>query len=125
MDVRSGVPIFRQIIDQIKHQILTGRLKEGDSVTSVKDLSAQIKVNPMTVSKAYSLLELEGFLERRRGIGMFVAPRRQTLKDAARRQAVREAMTGVVVRALQMGLNLDALLEITKEAYRHLEKKNE
>jgi len=123
IDVRSGVPIFRQIIDQMRHQILTGRMKDGEAVTSVKDLAAQIKVNPMTISKAYSLLELEGYLERRRGIGMFVARPRQTLTDAAKRRAVRELLMPVAVQAFQMGLGLEALLDLMRAAHRELEDK--
>ena len=73
IDHHSGVPIFRQVIDQVRYQIMAGHIKEGDQLTSVRDLSAEIKVNPMTISKAYSLLEAQGLVERRRGVGLFVA----------------------------------------------------
>jgi GntR family transcriptional regulator len=63
IDTHSGVPIFRQIIDQIRKQITTGLLPEGRQLETVRDLAARLKVNPMTISKAYSLLEAEGLLD--------------------------------------------------------------
>ncbi len=73
IDHHSGVPIYRQIIRQIRQQIMTGGLKEGDQLETVRNLAARLKVNPMTISKAYSFLEAEGLVERKRGIGLFVA----------------------------------------------------
>src|SRR5258708_1298253 len=61
------------ILEQLKNQILSGQLASGTQLTSVRDLSAHLKVNPMTVSKVYSMLETEGLVERRPGIGLFVA----------------------------------------------------
>ncbi len=73
IDTHSGVPIYRQVIEQIRRQIMTGQLAEGGQLPTVRDLAKRLKVNPMTVSKAYSLLEIEGLVERRRGVGLFVA----------------------------------------------------
>lgn len=68
----SGVPIYRQVIDQVKTLIATGRLEEGVFLPSVRQVSKELEINPMTVSKAYSLLEKEGVLEFVRGQGMKV-----------------------------------------------------
>ena len=73
IDHHSGQPIYRQVIDQIRRQVMAGQLREGEQLPSVRDLAAQLRVNPMTISKAYSLLEMEGLLDRRRGVGLFVA----------------------------------------------------
>ena len=73
IDHHSGQPIYRQVTEQVRRQILAGQLGEGEQLVSVRDLAAQLKVNPMTISKAYGLLEAEGLLQRRRGIGLFVA----------------------------------------------------
>ncbi len=68
IDFHSGVPIYRQIVTQVQRLILSGILGEGHQMESVRDLSGRLKVNPMTVSKAYSILESEGLLQRRRGL---------------------------------------------------------
>ncbi len=73
IDPRDGTPIYRQIIDQVKLMVMTGALGSGDQVEPVAALAARERVNPMTVSKAYSALVEAGVLERRRGIGLFVA----------------------------------------------------
>lgn len=67
------VPIYRQIVDQVRRQIAGGQLHTGDELPSVRAVAQEHAVNPMTVSKAYSMLETEGLLERRRGMGMVVA----------------------------------------------------
>jgi GntR family transcriptional regulator len=68
----SGEPIYRQIMDQIKHLIASGQLHQGDSLPSVRQLAGELDINPMTISKAYGLLEAQELLERVRGIGMRV-----------------------------------------------------
>ena len=70
----SGVPIYRQLIDQIKQAILMKLLQPEQQLPSVRVLSSQLGVNPMTISKAYNQLELEGCVIRQRGIGMIIAP---------------------------------------------------
>jgi len=72
----SGVPIYRQIIEQAERMIAMGTLRPGDTLPSVRQLSGELEVNPMTISKAYMLLESQGVLTRRRGLGMVVAERK-------------------------------------------------
>ncbi|RZT97679.1 GntR family transcriptional regulator [Rivibacter subsaxonicus] len=69
----SAEPIYRQLSDQVRRLVAGGQLRAGDEMPSVRDVAQSLAVNPMTVSKAYSLLEAEGALERRRGLGMVVA----------------------------------------------------
>ncbi|MDQ2076024.1 GntR family transcriptional regulator [Marinimicrobium sp. ABcell2] len=71
----SGVPIYRQLVDQIRRLIAAGQLRPGDSLPSVRELAQAHAINPMTISKAYSLLEHEGLLLRQRGKPMRVAGR--------------------------------------------------
>ena len=105
IDHHSGVPIFRQVMDQIRDQILAGRLREGDQLMSVRELSAQLKVNPMTVSKAYSAMEAEGLLERRRGVGLFVAGIEDRHREQTKEEIVEAALTRAVATAVQFGLS--------------------
>ena len=67
VDPHSGVPIFRQLMEQVKLAIASGRLLPGDDLPSVRSLAVPLGVNPMTISKAYNLLEREGILEHRPG----------------------------------------------------------
>ncbi len=93
------VPIYRQIVDQVRRLVAGGQLRAGDELPSVRKVAADHSINPMTVSKAYSQLEAEGVLERSRGMGMVVAgdravaPRRERLAllEPGLRAAARQA----------------------------------
>ena len=74
----SGAPIYRQLVDQIRRQCASGQLQSGDRLPSVRELAGILSVNPMTISRAYSLLETEGLLVRQRGVGMQVAATKTT-----------------------------------------------
>ena len=82
LDSHSGVPLYRQMVDQIRRQVLTGRLGAGEQLPSVRELAGQLKVYPMTVSKSYSLLVMEQVLERRRGVGFLVGGIRTAAKSS-------------------------------------------
>ena len=71
----SSEPIYRQLVEQVRRLVAGGQLAPGDNLPSVRDVAQSLAVNPMTVSKAYGLLEMEGVLTRRRGLGMAVAER--------------------------------------------------
>jgi GntR family transcriptional regulator len=104
MDPHSGVPVYRQIADQIRFQITAGLLRAGEDLDSVRNLAATLGINSMTVSKAYSLLEREGFLERRPGQQLCVAESNRSEKANAEEAHLREALGPVVrmVRQLRM-----------------------
>lgn len=105
IDHHSGVPIYRQIMDQVKEQIMAGLLKEGQQVMTVRELAKALNVNPMTVSKAYSAMETEGVLERRRGIGLFVTPVRSQKRVKAKEAALETLLAKVVTTAVQFGIS--------------------
>lgn len=100
----SGVPIYRQLVDQIKRLIAGGQLREGDNLPSVRDLAQTHAINPMTISKAYSLLENEGILVRVRGKPMQVAAGRQG-KALGVQQALQEPLEQLVAAARQLHLS--------------------
>jgi GntR family transcriptional regulator len=101
----SGVPIYRQLVDQVQALIAGGRLATGDLLPSVRQVAQAAEVNPMTVSKAYSRLEADGVVQRVRGHGMRVlAPLAGgTLRQ--RRQEFRELVAPALHRAFQLGLS--------------------
>ena len=84
----SGTPIYRQIVDQTCQLVAGGQLPPGQRLPSVRAMAADLGINPMTVSKAYSLLERDGVVTRRRGLGMVVAETVMTPADTIRPQTI-------------------------------------
>lgn len=101
----SAVPIYRQIVDQIHRQLDSGQLAPGDTLASVRDVARAHAINPMTVSKAYSLLEAEGLLERQRGKPMRVRASAGSRPSAIERLALLEpSLERLALEARQLGL---------------------
>jgi GntR family transcriptional regulator len=116
----SGVPIYRQIIDQVNRLVISGYLKPGDELPSVRQVASDLEVNQMTISKAYSLLEAAGVLERNRGRRMAVAASQgETRSPAKRLELIRPALMEAVTQANQLALPKEVVL---KEFTRLLEE---
>jgi len=113
----SGVPIYRQVIEQIREQIIAGQLKQGQQLSSVRELAEQLRVNPMTISKAYSLLELEGLVERRRGMGLFAARLRKDQEGHTKTKLLEEILRKAVVTAVQFEIPLEKVKEMLTKLY--------
>jgi len=118
VDNRSGVPVYRQVIDQMRKHILAGHLPAGDRIPSVRDMAAQLGVNPMTVSKAYSIMEREGVLEHRRGIGLFVRRMDSCKKLRDTTALLDAAFKEAAMSAVQLGLSEREVMEMIKAQYR-------
>ncbi len=124
IDHHSGVPIYRQVIRQIRQQIMTDGLKHEDQLETVRVLAARLKVNPMTISKAYSFLEAEGLVERKRGIGLFVAKVRKGQRDQIRAKWLNSIVNKAAITAIQLGVSEDEAIESLKKHYRQYNSKN-
>ncbi len=111
----NGVPAYRQLIDQIRLQIATGVLPAGAEMASTRSLSAELKLNPMTISKAYSLLEHEGVLERRRGQTLVVSERAAANSDADKLEHLRAPLHEAAARAHQLGVARPRALALFRE----------
>lgn len=118
LDFHAGIPIYRQIMDQVRRQILVGHLAPGAQIESVSGLSARLKVNPMTVSKAYAFLVEEGLLERRRGVGLFVLSIRKDVKRRQQEKMLDRAMGKVAALAVQMGIPEQDAARLFADHYR-------
>ncbi len=118
LDLHGGVPIYRQVMDQVRRQVLVGHLAPGAQIESVKGLSARLKVNPMTISKAYGFLVEEGLLERRRGVGLFVRSIRKDVKRRQQGQMLDRAMNKVAALAVQMGIPEEQAARLFADQYR-------
>ena len=111
----SGIPIYRQLVEQVRRLIAGGQLLPGAELPSVRDLAVQYAVNPMTISKAYALLETEGLLERNRGKPMTVAAGRRTQASLSQRmKQLQPQVQQLVLSARQLELSpgdLETLIE--------------
>jgi GntR family transcriptional regulator len=105
LDLHSGVPVYRQISDQLRFQITAGLLHSGEAIESVRNLAASLGVNSMTVSKAYALLEREGLLERRRGQQLTVAETEYTGQENREEVHLRDALVPAVRIARQLAIS--------------------
>jgi GntR family transcriptional regulator len=95
----AAEPIYRQIVEQLRRMIAGGQLPPGDLLPSVREVAGRHAINPMTVSRAYSLLEGEGLLERLRGTGMVVAQRARRARSEAERMGLLEPRLHDLARA--------------------------
>ena len=108
----SGMPIYRQIADQVHALLAGGSLDAGDFLPSVRQVARDASVNPMTVSKAYSRLEIEGVVRRVRGQGMEVLPPSQNGTLDERKQQFRETIEPALHRARQLGLTQKQIRDV-------------
>jgi GntR family transcriptional regulator len=116
LDSHSGVPVYRQIVDQVRFQVAAGVLAPGDEVPSTRVLSESLGINPMTVSKAWALLEAEGMLERRPGLPLVVSALPPEAKERERRAQLRERLGPVATAVRQLGVPDAEALALFREA---------
>ena len=118
LNPQSGTPIYRQLIEQVRRMVAGGQLAAGAELPSVRELALEHAVNPMTISKAYSLLEAEGLLERQRGKPMTIAA--HTRAQAPRTQRLQQLDTQVeqiVLAARQLELSQEDLLKAIRKKW--------
>jgi GntR family transcriptional regulator len=110
LDLKSGVPFYRQVIDRIKAAIATGELASGDRLPTVRQLAVDLSINPNTVSRAYTELELTGLVETQMGSGTFVGHRTVTENEVERRRQLDQICQEFLSRASTHGFTLDDIL---------------
>ncbi|MBR4808443.1 MAG: GntR family transcriptional regulator [Lachnospiraceae bacterium] len=110
----SMVPIYEQLVDQIKNMIISGELKENEVLPSVRALSGELRISSLTVKKAYDRLEEEGFVITVHGKGTYVADTDKQLAIEARRKAVEDDLSAAFSKAKTVGLSKDDILEIVE-----------
>jgi GntR family transcriptional regulator len=112
----SGIPIYKQIIDQVNRFVISGYLQPGDELPSVRQTAAELEVNPMTISKAYSMLEATGILERMRGKGMIIASGQKSSNSIQERlEVVRPLLKEAVTQAEQLDIPDDSLKKLLSD----------
>ena len=115
IDDRSGVPVYRQMMDQFIYYVAGGTLRPGDQIPSIRELAAALGVNPTTVVKAYTELERAGFVEKRHGKGAFIAANAQALTTAEQEDALRRAAKQLAVEATQMHMSTPKVIDVVRE----------
>ncbi len=120
----SGVPVYRQLIEQITLQVTGGRLAPGDEMPSTRTLSSQLGVNPMTVSKAYAQLERDGILARRPGRPLVVADLPADETRAHKLDQVRARLADAVTTIRQLGVDDDEAVALLREMLDRTEKES-
>ena len=117
----SGVPVYRQMIDQIKYYVASGALKAEDQLPSIRELAQSLAINPTTVVRVYSELEREGVVEMRHGKGAFITASGRRMSAAERDRTLRRLARQLAVEAMQMGAPAGQVLKIVREELAELE----
>lgn len=120
LDPNSGVPTYRQLVDQIRFQMASGRLVAGSELPSTRALSQELGINPMTVSKAYSLLEAEGLVRRRPGLPLEVLALSGPDADAERDEQLRVLLEPAALAARQLGMRPAKAVAVFRQLLSHI-----
>ena len=116
----SGKPIYEQITDQVKEQIMAGALAAGDALPSMRLLAKELRISVITTKRAYEELERDGFLENVPGKGCFVAPQNRELLLEAQLRRVEEKLTQAIEEARRGAVSLEELKEMLTELYQEV-----
>ena len=111
IDPKSGVPFYRQIIDRVRDGIARGLLSPGDQLPTVRQLAADLSINPNTVIRAYREMEISGVLDTQQGSGTFVANQKPRENEMERRRKLDQILTELLARAHAYGFDIDDVLQ--------------
>jgi GntR family transcriptional regulator len=111
IDGKSGVPYYRQIVEQLKFAIARGDLQTGDRLPTVRQLAVDLSINPNTVIRAYRELEIEGILDTQQGSGTYVGNHRPDIDHIEKQRMLDQILTDLLARASAYGYTLDEVLE--------------
>lgn len=111
----DGIPIYLQIVNQVKYLVASGRLSSGDELPPIRVLADRLIINPNTVARAYRELETAGVVEKRRTAGTYVSEQGSPLARKERLRIVSERIDALLAEARQMGFSLDDILKLTEQ----------
>jgi len=123
LNPNSGVPIYVQLQQQLQQRILSGQLAHGVQLPSVRELSAELGINSLTAAKVYQILEREGFVETKRGLGTYVSHQSPALKIDALRRQIGPALDQLVTEAMHLGLGEKEIGALLSEKFRQFKSK--
>lgn len=128
INTRDGVPIYLQVVSQVKLLVASGRLSAGDELPAIRVLAERLLVNPNTIARAYRELEQAGVVEKRRTAGTFISADGSPLARKERMKILTERVDQMLVEAHQMNLTLDEVIKLVHQresSLRSLKKQGE
>jgi GntR family transcriptional regulator len=123
LDLASGVPVYRQIIDQVMTGIASGTLSTGDQLPTVRQLAVDLEINPNTVVRAYKELEIRGLIDTHHGTGTFIGNNKVKRNEVEHQRQLNQLVSEFTARAGAAGFTVEELLEQLKELQAESKKK--
>ena len=123
LDAANGAPIYRQIIQQIEYAILSGRMRPGDRLPTIRSLAVELKTNPNTIAKAYGELEIRGILATQVGSGTFISDKKPVMEDDSLNRKIREVLGRFVQEMRNLGVEKRELVKLIESFSKEEEKK--
>jgi len=121
LDAANGTPIYRQIIQQIEYAILSGRMRPGDRLPTIRSLAVELKTNPNTIARAYNELEIRGILATQVGSGTFISDKKPVMEDDSLNRKIREVIGRFLQEMRDLGVEKRELVKLI-ESYTKEEK---
>ena len=115
INVTDGVPIYRQIVNQVKYLVASALLRPGEELPPIRALALQLKVTPNTIVKAYDELERAGVVHKRQGSGTYVSDARPRLANRERQRIIEQRIDALLAEAHQLNFTADDVLRILRE----------
>jgi len=115
INVTDGVPIYRQIVNQVKYLVASGLLRPGEELPAIRTLALQLKVTPNTIVKAYHELEISGVVHKRQGSGTFVSEGRLKLALRERRRVIEQRIDALLAEAHHLNFTAEDILRMVRE----------
>jgi GntR family transcriptional regulator len=119
LDLHTGVPVYRQLVDQVRAGIASGSLSAGDQLPTVRQLAVDLSINPNTVMRAYRELELGGLLETHQGTGTFISDKKPEKKSAERERQLGQIASEAAARAGAAGFTVEDLIDRLRDLLPH------
>ena len=115
INLSDGVPIYRQIVNQVKYLVASGLLQPGEELPPIRTLALQLRVTPNTIVKAYGELEISGVIHKRQGSGTFVSDARPQLAIRERRRVIEQRIDALLAEAHQLNFSAEEILRMLRE----------
>lgn len=123
LDAHSGVPVYRQLIDQVLGAVARGVLAAGDQLPTVRQVAVDLAINPNTVVRAWREMEIRGILDTQQGAGTFIAEMKEVLPQQARERQLTQLASEFAARAGALGFSLDELTQALRAMHQEPEPK--
>jgi len=122
LDPTNGTPIYRQIIQQIEYAILSGRMKSGDKLPTIRSLAVDLKTNPNTIARAYDELVIRGILETQVGSGTYISDKKPVMEDDSLNRKIKEVMGRFVHELHDLGVENKELIKLIESYIKETKK---